>query len=47
MNKSIIIINGHRAAAETAKPEAKSAADYICDANGTDGVAKWLEENVS
>jgi Cof subfamily protein (haloacid dehalogenase superfamily) len=26
--------------------EAKAAADYICDTNENDGVAKWLEENV-
>jgi hydroxymethylpyrimidine pyrophosphatase-like HAD family hydrolase len=26
--------------------EVKSAADFICDTNENDGVAKWLEENV-
>lgn len=26
--------------------EVKAAADYICDTNDNDGVAKWLEENV-
>ena len=26
--------------------EAKSAADYICDTNDNDGIAKWLEANV-
>ncbi|MCL2023714.1 MAG: HAD-IIB family hydrolase [Oscillospiraceae bacterium] len=26
--------------------EAKAAADYLCDTNDNDGVAKWLEENV-
>ncbi len=26
--------------------EVKAAADYICDANDNDGVAKWIEENV-
>jgi Cof subfamily protein (haloacid dehalogenase superfamily) len=25
--------------------EAKAAADYICDSNDNDGVAKWIEEN--
>ena len=27
-------------------PEAKAAANFVCDDNGNDGVAKWLEENV-
>ena len=26
--------------------EAKAAADYVCDSNDNDGVAKWLEEHV-
>ena len=26
--------------------EVKAAADYICDTNDNDGVAKWLEENI-
>ena len=26
--------------------EVKSAADYVCDSNDNDGVAKWIEENV-
>ena len=26
--------------------EVKAAADYVCDSNDNDGVAKWLEENV-
>jgi len=26
--------------------EVKAVANYICDANENDGVAKWLEENV-
>ena len=26
--------------------ETKAAADYICDTNDNDGMAKWLEENV-
>ena len=26
--------------------EVKAVADYICDSNDNDGVAKWLEENV-
>jgi len=26
--------------------EAKAAADYVCDTNDTDGVAKWLEEKI-
>lgn len=28
-----------------ANSEVKSVADYICDTNDNDGVAKWLEEN--
>lgn len=24
----------------------KSAANYICDTNDNDGVAKWIEENI-
>jgi len=35
-----------RVAVENAKPEVKASADYICDSNDSDGVAKWLEENV-
>ena len=26
--------------------EIKMIADYICDTNDNDGVAKWLEENI-
>ena len=26
--------------------EAKSAANFICDTNENDGVAKWIEENI-
>jgi hydroxymethylpyrimidine pyrophosphatase-like HAD family hydrolase len=26
--------------------EAKTTADYICDTNDNDGVAKWIEENI-
>ena len=26
--------------------EVKAVADYICDSNNNDGVAKWLEENL-
>ena len=26
--------------------EAKAVADYICDTNDNDGVAKWLEERI-
>ena len=35
-----------RVAVENAKPEVKAAADYICDTNDNDGVAKWLEERI-
>ena len=27
-------------------PEAKAAADYICESNDDDGVARWLEEKI-
>jgi hydroxymethylpyrimidine pyrophosphatase-like HAD family hydrolase len=27
--------------------EVKAVADYVCDTNDNDGLAKWLEENVS
>jgi hydroxymethylpyrimidine pyrophosphatase-like HAD family hydrolase len=26
--------------------EAKTTADYICDTNDNDGVAKWIEEKI-
>ncbi|NLN07027.1 MAG: HAD hydrolase family protein, partial [Firmicutes bacterium] len=26
--------------------EVKMAADYVCDTNDNDGVARWLEENI-
>jgi len=37
---------GVSVAVANALNEVKSAADYICDTNDNDGVAKWLEENV-
>ena len=33
-------------AVENANPEVKAAADYICDTNDNDGVAKWIEKNL-
>jgi len=33
-------------AVANALDEVKAAADYVCDTNENDGVAKWLEENV-
>ena len=33
-------------AVANAIPEVKAAADYICDSNENDGVAKWLEERI-
>ena len=27
--------------------EVKAVADYICDTNDNDGVAKWVEENIA
>ena len=26
--------------------EAKAVADFVCDTNDNDGVARWLEENL-
>ena len=37
---------GFSVAMGNAIPAVKAAADYICDTNDNDGVAKWLEENV-
>lgn len=37
---------GVSVAVENAIDEAKAFADYICDTNDNDGVAKWLEENL-
>lgn len=36
-----------RVAVESAQPEVKAAADYLCGANSADGAIKWLEENVN
>ena len=33
-------------AVSNAIDEAKAAADYICESNDDDGVAKWIEENI-
>jgi len=33
-------------AVENAVGEIKSAADYICESNDDDGVAKWIEKNI-
>ena len=37
---------GTGVAVANAIDEAKAAADYICDTNENDGVAKWIEENL-
>ena len=37
---------GHSVAMGNALDEVKAVADYVCDTNDYDGVAKWLEENV-
>ncbi|MDR1060937.1 MAG: HAD-IIB family hydrolase, partial [Clostridiales bacterium] len=34
-----------KVAVENAKPEVRAAADHICGANDSDGVARWLEQN--
>lgn len=33
-------------AVANALAEAKAAADYICDSNDSDGVARWIQENI-
>jgi len=33
-------------AVSNAIDEAKAAADFICESNDEDGVAKWIEENI-
>jgi Cof subfamily protein (haloacid dehalogenase superfamily) len=37
---------GVSVAVSNALDEVKTVADYICDSNDEDGVAKWIEENV-
>jgi hydroxymethylpyrimidine pyrophosphatase-like HAD family hydrolase len=37
---------GYGVAMENALDEVKAVADYICDTNDNDGVAKWLEDNM-
>ena len=34
-------------AVENAISEVKAVADFICDTNDNDGVAEWIEENVT
>ena len=38
--------SGTGIAVENALDEVKAAADFVCDSNENDGVAKWLEDNV-
>jgi hydroxymethylpyrimidine pyrophosphatase-like HAD family hydrolase len=42
----MLIYAGAGVAMGNALDEVKAAADYICDTNENDGVAKWIEENV-
>lgn len=37
---------GYGVAVENAVPSVKKIADFICESNDNDGVAKWIEENV-
>ena len=43
---SIIKDSGFGVAVANAIDEVKAAADYICDTNDNDGVAKWIEERM-
>jgi hydroxymethylpyrimidine pyrophosphatase-like HAD family hydrolase len=43
---SMLSVCGVGVAVANALDEAKAAADYVCDSNDNEGVAKWLEENV-
>jgi Cof subfamily protein (haloacid dehalogenase superfamily) len=42
----MLIHAGVSVAMDNALDEVKSAADYICDTNSNDGVAKWIEANI-
>ena len=47
VNDLEMIINcGVGVAVDNAIDEVKAVADYICDTNDNDGVAKWIEENL-
>jgi len=37
---------GYAVAVENAIPEAKAAAKFICGSNESDGVAKWIDQNI-
>ena len=42
----VLAYSGIGVAVSNAIDEVKAVADYVCDTNDNDGVAKWLEENV-
>lgn len=45
-DKEMLVSMGSGVAMGNAIEEVKVIADYICDTNDNDGVAKWLDENI-
>ena len=46
-DKEMLVSMGSGVAMGNAIEEVKVIADYICDTNDNDGVAKWLDENIT
>mgnify|MGYP000865078916 CR=1 FL=1 len=45
-DKEMLLNTGFSVAMSNSIDEIKMIADYICDTNNNDGVAKWLDENI-
>jgi len=45
-DKEMLVSMGSGVAMGNAIEEVKMSADYVCDTNDNDGVAKWLDENI-
>jgi hydroxymethylpyrimidine pyrophosphatase-like HAD family hydrolase len=45
-DKEMLVSMGSGVPMGNAIEEVKMIADYICDTNDNDGVAKWLDENI-